>query len=384
VSEHIATPGDKIGRLELVAQAARRFDVALAKRVLQNAFRLATSRPGEQEQRRDRMIDFAYRLDPKFAESLVSSVEDDPAHVRARLAVNQLRGELRGVPSDADLEKLTKNTIGDFGWSMLSSLNAGRVSHIHMEDAVPFIERAGSEMDVAYPVLSWIIQNSVVRYAGTGYGATHLVELFNSVVFGCELVHHVISNASSRREAGMADRQEPTETIGPGEHQKAVERIQRWLNEVAPAYLKISDPYLTPGDIELLKWIRDANPACRVQIVAGEKKHKEEGVTAPYEAYVQSWRSISAQEPPETTIVIAGVIPTGECPIHERWLVSAGKGLRLGTSLSGLGRKRESEITELTEAAAREREAVIDRYLSLTPRNEAGDRIRYYGAFSLP
>jgi hypothetical protein len=182
----------------------------------------------------------------------------------------------------------------------------------------------------------------------------------------------------------MADRQEPTETIGPGEHQKAVERIQRWLNEVAPAYLKISDPYLTPGDIELLKWIRDANPACRVQIVAGEKKHKEEGVTAPYEAYVQSWRSISAQEPPETTIVIAGVIPTGECPIHERWLVSAGKGLRLGTSLSGLGRKRESEITELTEAAAREREAVIDRYLSLTPRNEAGDRIRYYGAFSLP
>jgi hypothetical protein len=47
--------------------------------------------------------------------------------------------------------------------------------------------------------------------------------------------------------------------------------------------------------------------------------------------------------------------------------------------VSGLGKKRESEITELTEAAARERETVIDRYLSLTHRNEAGGRIRYYG-----
>ena len=383
ISDQIAIPGDKIGSLELVAQTARRFDVTLAKQVLQNAFRLASSRPGDRAVRQDRMIDLAYRLDPKFAESLVSSVEDDPAHVRARLSVNQVRGELRGIPSAADLEKLTKNTIGDFGWSMLSGLNAGRVSHIHMEDAVPFIERAGSEMDVAYPVLSWIIQNSVVRYAGTGYGATHLVELFNSVVFGCELVYHVISNASCRHEAGMAGRLEPLETIGPGEYQKAVERIQRWLNEVAPAYLKISDPYLTPDDIELLKWIRDANPSCRVQIVAGEKKHKEEGITMPYEAYGQGWRSISAQEPPETTIVIAGIIPTGECPIHERWLVSAGKGLRLGTSLSGLGQKKESEITELSEAASWEREAIIDRYLSLAPRNEAGDRIRY-GAFSLP
>jgi hypothetical protein len=246
ISDSIGSPGDRIDRLELVAQSARRFDVAFAKEVIQSAFRLATSRPGDRESRQDRMIDLAYRLDPKFAEALVSSVEDDPAHVRARLGINQVRGELKGLPSSADLEKLTKGTIGDFGWSMLSSLNAGRVSHIHMEDAVPFIERAGSEMDVAYPVLSWIIQNSVVRYTGTGHGTTHLVELFNSIVFGSDLVYHVISNSSCRREVAITDSSDALETIGPGEYPKAVARIQRWLNDVAPEYLKISDPYFTP------------------------------------------------------------------------------------------------------------------------------------------
>jgi hypothetical protein len=387
LSDQIAIPGDKVGRLEVIAQAAARFDVKLAKTVLEMAWRLSASRPGDLRQPQERMIDLAYRLDPKFAESLVACVESDPAHLRARLAVNQVRGSLRGSPSEEDLTKLSAGVIGDFGWSMLSSLNAGRVSHVHVEEAVPFIERAGIEMDAAYPVLSWVIQNSVSRYAGTGYGATHFLELFNAVVFGCELTFQVISNASGRREVNGEQRtfgSESGEIISPGEYRKAVERVSRWLDELKPAYLKISDPYFTPDDMQILMWIRDANPNCRVQMVIGEKKHRDDNVAPPYEeSYRRHWRTVSAQDPPDTTVVIAGLVPTGDSPIHERWLVTGGRGLRLGTSFSGLGQRRESEIAELGEEAAREREAIIDRYLALPSRNPAGDRVRC-SAFNLP
>ena len=89
-------------------------------------------------------------------------------------------------------------------------------------------------------------------------------------------------------------------------------------------------------------------------MVIGEKKHKDDKVPQPYdEAYRQCWKTVSAQDPPETTIVIAGLAPNGDCPIHERWIVCDGKGLRLGTSFSGLGRRGESEVTEMEEAAAR-------------------------------
>jgi len=335
------------------------------------------------------MIDFAYSLDPDFAESLAGYLEDDPAHVRSRLAVNDVRRSLRGTISDADLERLGDRRLGDFGWSMLGSLNSGSVSHMHAEDMLPVIERAGAGMRDAFPVLSWFIQNSIARYTGTGFGTTHLVDLFNSIVHACELTYHVILNVAGRRpETGTVstngDAFSSPEVIPPGDRRKAIERVSKWLQDVNPSYLKVSDPYFTPDDLFLLKLIRDANPKCYVQMLIGEKKHKDDRVLQPYdEAYRQRWRTVSAQDPPETTIVIAGLVPTGDCPVHERWIVCDGKGLRLGTSFSGLGRKRDSDITELAEAAAREREATLSFYLGLPPRTGNGDRIRYT-AFTLP
>ncbi|HEY6345024.1 MAG TPA: hypothetical protein VIY49_26305, partial [Bryobacteraceae bacterium] len=69
---------------------------------------------------------------------------------------------------------------------------------------------------------------------------------------------------------------------------------------------------------------------------------------------------------------IAGLVPGGDCPVHDRWMVCDGKGLRLGTSFGGLGRRKESDITELAETAAREREATLSFYLGLPPRTGAG------------
>lgn len=388
-AEGIAASVDKIDRLRLLGQAAAKFDLKTAKEVLERAFRLSASHPSDMRKAQERMIDFAYRLDPEFAESLAGHLEDDPAHIRGRLAVNEIRSSLRGTVSNADLEKLGERRLGEFGWSMLAGLNAGRVSHMHAEDMLPVIERAGSDMEDAYDILSWFIQNSIARYAGTAFGAVHLVDLFNSIVFACELTYHVILNVTGRRPETVAasisvDASSSAEVISPGERQRAIERVAQWLQDVCPKYLKISDPYFTPDDLYLLKLIRDANPSCLVQMLVGEKKHKDDRVPEPYEeAYRQRWKAVSAQDPPETTIVVAGLIPTWECPVHERWIVCDGKGLRLGTSFSGLGRRRESDITELVEAAAREREATLSVYLGLATRTAAGDRI-HYTAFTLP
>jgi hypothetical protein len=389
LAETISAPVDKIDRLQLLARSAAKFDLRFAKDALEKAFRLSTSHPSNMEGSQERMIDFAYGLDPAFAESLVGHLEDDPAHVRSRLAVNEVRKSLRGAVSDTDLDKLGDRGLGEFGWSMLGGLNAARVSPMPAEDILPAIERAGADMDEAYAVLSWFIQNSIARYARTPFGATHLMELFRSVVFACELAYHVMLNISGRRPEASTlglggDAPSSAEVISPGERRKAIDRIARWLQDLCPSYLKISDPYFTPDDLYLLKVIRDANPACSVQMLIGERKHTEDRVPQPYEdTYRQRWRAVSAQDPPEVTIVIAGLVPTGDCPIHQRWILCDGKGLQLGTSFSGLGRKRESEISEMGEAAARERESTVSFYLGLPFRTAAGDRIRYT-AFTLP
>ena len=55
-----------------------------------------------------------------------------------------------------------------------------------------------------------------------------------------------------------------------------------------------------------------------------------------------SWEKISNQEPPSTLVVVH----SSQNEFHDRYIVTDGAGLSLGTSLNGLG-NRESFITVL-------------------------------------
>lgn len=70
------------------------------------------------------------------------------------------------------------------------------------------------------------------------------------------------------------------------------------------------------------------------------------------EEYRRCWvQNVSVHSPPDTEIVLFGVAPNGESAIHDRWILSGEKGLRLGTSINSLGMKL-SEISILNSEEA--------------------------------
>ena len=58
--------------------------------------------------------------------------------------------------------------------------------------------------------------------------------------------------------------------------------------------------------------------------------------------------------------MIAGVRPTGDSPIHDRWWLRSNNGLRFGTSFNSMGITKDSEIAYLRPDEIGEREAEIN------------------------
>jgi hypothetical protein len=98
-------------------------------------------------------------------------------------------------------------------------------------------------------------------------------------------------------------------------------------------------------------------------------------VSFPWEeAYRRYWyENLSDQKPPETDIVIVGTQKGGDLPIHDRWWVTGGKGLRFGSSFNSLGQKKDSEVSSLTPEEVAEREIETDLYLCLRKREHLGE-----------
>lgn len=110
-------------------------------------------------------------------------------------------------------------------------------------------------------------------------------------------------------------------------------------------------------------------------IVTSKKHQVNKKVSFPWdEAYRQFWsEKLSDQKPPETEIFIVGTQKGGELPIHDRWWITRGKGLRFGSSFNSLGQKKDSEVSSLTPDEVTAREVETDLYLSLTKREHLGE-----------
>jgi hypothetical protein len=63
--------------------------------------------------------------------------------------------------------------------------------------------------------------------------------------------------------------------------------------------------------------------------------------------------------------------------VHDRWWLTKGAGLRLGSSFSGIGMSRDSEISPLTEFEQAERLQITDSYITRQKREHRGEKLTY-------
>ena len=99
------------------------------------------------------------------------------------------------------------------------------------------------------------------------------------------------------------------------------------------------------------------------------------GIDLP-SAYTAAWRKLCEHAPPDTEILVIGSEATGVAPFHDRWILSKGVGLRLGTSFNSLGNK-ESVISVLGGEEVTSLGKTVERYMSKKVKEFGGERVRY-------
>lgn len=333
-----------------------------------------------------RIFDLAHQIDAAFAKTLASQIDDDPARLRARgeadshLKLLDVKKRLTaGEAIDEKPETLEK--LAEAAWLGLGSLNARRTEPQRLDALAKYIQRVRKlTIDDAHSVIAWVVENANRRLSGNeAQVRTTLLPIFlyliDAVAMASRFATYLVDRSST--QALGKDRQASNNIVfREGERETAIAFLEKWISENARTHLKICDPFFRKDDLALLRRLRLDHPECRVTIVTGRSHLLAEG-PATDEAFRAHWKKISDLEPPQTDILLAGMDPGGECPLHDRWIFSGAAGLRLGTSLNGLGVDRISEISILTGEDALTPERVLDQYILREKRVQNGKRISY-------
>ncbi len=390
--ERIPTDLDRIERYEDLASTALNIDRGISRESLELAMKYAVDndRPELYPVQR-RIIDLAYKLDENLAASLVSMADDDPARNRTRTNLRQrfqilnLKKKMAdSLMSGKGFEPSSDSDYPKAAWMLLGALNAGRVAPASLNRTRDFIRVASNlPFSQSYPMLAWAIENANRRYANTDQARTYLRPIYKAMLLGAELAARMAARSSMHIERVKRHVVRPSDAksvlVRAGERERAIQFLRNWFEREVRDYLKICDPFFGPDDLEILQILRSVNPTCKVLILTSKKHQEQERVTQPWsDTYLTHWRiRISDQAPPDTEIVIVGTESTGELPIHDRWWLTNGAGIRIGTSFNSLGVGRDSEISYLSEDEARVRETQVDRYLQRIEREHKGDKLLY-------
>jgi hypothetical protein len=381
---------DRLERLRFLAECSRKFDEGFAKLCLSDAYSLSKSLMGNRARSQRAIIDIAYRISEEFGKKLLEEAEDDPAVLRKRYVKRgvEVSEVLRRLPKEKPedvLSTLDLDGTVELCRAMRKGLRTGSVATLPERYVARVIEKLrNAPLEERYEGFKWVVENSTSGYAKTPHGTTHLAEMFRASIDACELLLLFLDCQKASAEGRSPDYPldlsvHGSEMIEPGSRQQAIESLRMWLREYKPAELIVTDPYFSPGDLELLAVILQEAPNCRVQLLIGETKNHERGSGEPFEeAYRKRWRGISAHDAPETIFIVVGLAESdGKCPIHDRWVLADEGGLRLGSSFGGLGRSRLSEVSRIDSAAVASIRSRLSAYLRYQTRDSNGARLRY-------
>jgi hypothetical protein len=259
-------------------------------------------------------------------------------------------------------------------------LNANRIEPLQVSDTRRFVGVASNlPLSDAYPILCWVIENAIRRRGHSEEAKRLLHSTYDAAIVGCELSFRLGGRASDRFRCIVArDFRESSGTgliVRSGRRVEALAFLRDWLAQNVADYLKICDPYFGTDDLEALRLIPTTGRPLTVGILTSSKRQdRDRGGLPLQERYRNKWAEMSDQSPPPTEVVVVGN-SLGDLPIHDRWWLTRGKGLRIGTSFGSLGDVKESEISLLSAAEALQCEARVDEYLSLRKREHNGERL---------
>lgn len=381
---------DRIDRYAMFAEDIAEIDSKASKRALKEAmeFSMKVDDPLSIHSRQRKIIDIAHRIDPNYAATLASLADNDPARtstfesVKGRVKLLDTKKKMLDKSPAEFVGNAPKSEYAEAAWMNLGSLNAGRAETLHSDFMRHYIE-AGSEFPLhdSFPIFLWAVENAVRRYENTPQAAAFLLPIFEATLLGAELAKRIATRTSAqlRRVKKYASQSSESTSlvVRAGEREAAIQFLRDWFSKDVKDYLKICDPFFGIHDLEVLQLLRSVNPTCSVSILTS-KKHQS-SIAQPFdESFRAHWRiRISDQDPPDTEIVIVGTETSGDMPIHDRWWLTNGGGIRIGTSYNSLGITKASEVSLLSPSEAKMREDEVDKYLHREKKEHNKVKLHY-------
>ncbi|MEQ2528862.1 hypothetical protein WMO40_19480 [Bacillaceae bacterium CLA-AA-H227] len=391
ITETLPTINDKIVQYEALASHLVKIDQVKSKSFIKKAIDLSLTKDddGKVLNTQKRLIDFAHKIDPEFAQSLVSITDSDPARSKIR---KELKEELQMLElkkkmldsSEKENTNMPKEHYVKASWKLLGQLNANRVGTLRVEDIREYIDVcANMPLQEAFPIYCWILENSNIRFKQDSASANQYIRpIFQSILLGADL--SILMSGNNKTQINRANNTTLSNTnssiiIKSGERELAVSYLRAWFEKNAKQYIKICDPYFGVEDLSILQLFRVIKPDITFEVLTSVKNQKQEIKGDFEEEYMKYWRlHVADQDPPQTEIVIVGKKIDGELPIHDRWILTQGGGLRLGTSFKSLGLKKDSEISLLEEHEVEPISDDVNQYLEDKIRSYDGERLVYY------
>ena len=336
---------------------------------------------GARDQVTGSILELAYRVNPELAGSLTSSI-DDP--LQRKKFENQLRvQELKkgslpsNMPEPSSQAEIYEGVANQWLRSLCSNrgIAQSELSMLRLTQAI-----LGNGFAEFYSIAAWSIENQLRR---TGkLSVSSIKDMYDSLMQSLGLTQRLGGMLSGLGESIYShDRQfvvpAGLQLYSVGTREEAKAAVRKWIQENASEYLKIYDPYFSCQQLEMLKYVPGD---VQVAILTTWKAQSgiEVGDTNALQKQLREmwWENVADQEPPATRMYLFGTASRGDSPMHERYIItSGGKGIKLGTSESGLG-KKDSEIREMPqdEVALIER-TFVERMIFSPPIQYNGEKM---------
>lgn len=382
----IPSPIDRLSHLQGYAQDAHANDAATsARECLKAAMRLSIEIEDHSRvaQHRRELIDIADQIDPGLADELVELVDDDPARAQLKSeakhasALAKAKREMANAKRLKDATRCEMDLLPMAAWRNLAALEAGRLEIKPPEVMTQYVTMAAEgTLPQAYPMLSWHLANMERKYLQPNDVKAHLVPICEAMLLSTELTHAILRKVCGKGADVREESFEEGLLVRRRSRADAVAFIEQWLQQNAREQVIYCDAYFSTKDIQLLRLCLAHAPQCRVTVIASKPhlvKERELG-EGPFQ---RAWHEQSDQDPPETEVVAPAFVDAPDKHVlHDRWLLTAGSGLRLGTSFNSLGMERLSEVSEMEPGQVTVLREQIDKYLN-RQRVVDGARLQY-------
>lgn len=366
---------DRCDEYEALAGVAGDIDVAFSKRCLNQGMKELLDSSNEVNRGQVlRLIDAAYRVDPELAKTLASLCDNDPARqamkkeIGQRMTLLELRRQVQDDRERVDWSRHGARKLARAAWMLLGEINAKRSQPVRLDRAREMVDEASKmPMSEAYPLLACAIESIVQRFGRVDEQRGLLRGVYEATVASAEMAgvlgawstgqkKRILESCTSSAVEGIV--------VGIGERERAEEFVKQWIGAEKPQELWIVDPYFGRQELCWIRQIWEVVGECSIRVITS-RAHQEQngGLGNMEELYGAYWRrSISSDEPGDIQVAVIGLANTGKFPIHDRVMLAEKSGLRLGTSLNGIGAGRVSEISVLTESQVSEWKVEVERY----------------------